>query len=353
MNSMRNSLLSVLPAIPISKLSRVGPVGALAMLLTATIAIVLWLGTTGRLPPSVARALRFETKTATNLPPDDALAEQDDSLIPSVSRVKPGRGPGAGGVLDVPKSFVPRATGAFDLIIHFHGNTDLALESYESVGLDAVFVVYNLGNGSGKYEERFINPTKLDEVLSRVVTKMGERGLPQPRVRRLALVGWSAGYGAIIRILADARQADRVDAVILLDGLHTSFREGTKIIEEANLGGVIAFAERAKKNEKMLVVTHSNIDPVDYLSVKDTVDHVLSRVHVTRHTEEGVTAMPTLSAIEGVLPKDEMKPLEPRSAARKGDLIVQGYGGNEARHHIAHLVQMSIIALPHLVHRWQ
>jgi hypothetical protein len=56
--------------------------------------------------------------------------------------------------------------------------------------------------------------------------------------------------------------------------------------------------------------------------------------------------------MQGVLPKDEMRALERRSEAHAGGLTIRGYGGDQPAHHIAHLMQMSQIALPLLVERW-
>ena len=259
----------------------------------------------------------------------------------------------SGGVLFIPSSFTARADGSYDLIIHFHGNTELTIESYETAQLDAIVAVLNLGTGSGRYEDRFSNPAALGEVLARTTEALRERGLPNPQLKRVALVAWSAGYGAVIRILDHPADAERVDAVLLLDGLHTSYREGTHDIEEANIAGVERFAARAKRGERLFLVTHSDIEPVGYLGVHATVDFVLSRIGMERHPATGTTTLPHLVSMEGVLPKDELKPLVLTSEAHEGGVIIRGYGGNEAATHIAHLVQMSQLALPSLAARWQ
>ena len=113
------------------------------------------------------------------------------------------------------------------------------------------------------------------------------------------------------------------------------------------------FAARAVAGEKLLVITHSNIDPGGYLGVKETTDLMLAELGVPREKVAGKTQLPILMSMQGVLPKDDMVALERRSEAHQGGLTVRGYGGNQPTHHISHLMQMSQIALPLLVERWR
>jgi hypothetical protein len=263
-----------------------------------------------------------------------------------------GRGPIPGGVFYIPTSFIVRDDGAYDLIIHFCGNTQLNIEGYEAAQVNAVVGILNIGSGgSGAYEDRFANPAAFAELLERVQETMKDRGLKNAHLRRIGLVAWSAGYGAIIRILDHPADADRVDAVILLDGLHTSMRGNE--VDGLKIAGVIPFAEKAKRGEKLFLMNHSDIDPIEYLGTHATADYVLKTVHVERKPASGTTPYPHLKAMDGILPTDQLVPLERESEAREGSFIIRGYHGTQAQHHIAHLVQLSTIALPDLLERWQ
>lgn len=350
---LRESILSRLPSIPISRIAQSGPLSILALVLLGAVAVVVVMWSTGRMPAGLASVLHLQQKNANAITPPPLPSIEvavDENPFPELRR---GRAPMSGGVLYIPSSFTARADGAFDLVIHFHGNTELVTESYETSQLDAVVAVLNLGTGSGRYEERFENPAALAEVLARTTDSLAERGLPHPKLRRLALVGWSAGYGAVVRILEHPDDADRVDAVLLLDGLHVSYREGTHDVEEAKIAGVIRYAERAKRGEKLFLVNHSDIEPQGYLGVHETVDFLLGRIGVERKPAEGTTTLPHLVSMEGVLPKDELKPLVLTSEAIGGGVVVHGYAGNDKATHIEHLVQMSQLALPVLQKRWQ
>ena len=350
-DTIRHTLMSVLPPIPKSFSS--GPILALSGIGFLLLIAFVILAATNRLPDGIKRfswgheAPTEEAFVPPPVPPDAELV--DDLVGPSA---EPGRANVGRGVLSIPKTFTAMKDGGFDFVIHFNGNTELAVESYEVSLLDAVVMVVNLGNGSGVYENFYQNPDNLQRVLDRVPEIMKKRGLPNAHIKRLALVGWSAGYGAIVKILEHPQHADLVDAVILLDGLHTSYKPGTTIPEAANIMGVIKFAERAKAGEKLLVITHSNIEPIGYLGVHETTDFLLSQVGVERHDASAQTTLPNLAAAKGVLPKDELRALVLTSEARSGGLIVRGFGGNQAAHHISHLLQMSETALPELAKRW-
>jgi hypothetical protein len=352
LRTMRQTLLSVLPPLPMSKSAWYGPVATLGMLVCSLFGLGWWLWSTGRMPDSVSSALRLPpspARPALVVPPPPV--EEPEPEVAEVNKF--GKGSVLGGILAIPTSFAPAPDGAFDLIIHSHGNTDLAVESYEAVGTGAAVFVLNLGVGSGAYEDRFTHPKALDDAIDRATKGVVERGIANAHVRRLAMVSWSAGYGSALRAIAHQRHADRIDAIVLLDGLHAGYRAGTRKIEPVSIEPMLRYAERAVKREKLLVITHSNIDPVEYLGVKETTNWILEQLQLEREKVEGTTPLPILRAMEGVLPRAEMVGLEKRTEARKGGLVVRGYAGSQPTHHISHLMQMSQTALPVLVEHWR
>jgi hypothetical protein len=298
--------------------------------------------------------------SATQIPFVNLVGDNEPAVTPDLSPnaradaklSRQGRSPVAGGLMTIPTSFFSE-DGAYDLVIHFHGNGDLVEESFSVARVNAIVVIYNLGIGSGIYEDRFSSPMMLKDIEVRVKDKLAKRGLRNPVQRRLAFSSWSAGYGAIIRMLEQPAIAERVDSVLLLDGMHIGYMGKTQELHLAGLLPFTRFAERAVKGETLMVVTHSKIDPIDYVSTLKTTDALLDAVKVTR-TEGGVTpAVPALTSIQGVVPKSKMRTLNPESEANAGGLHVRGYTGNEPEDHMAHLIQMATIALPDLVEHWQ
>jgi hypothetical protein len=262
-----------------------------------------------------------------------------------------GRSPFAGGYLTLLPDFAS-PDGVYDVVIHFHGNTDLVEQSLAYAGIGAVFVPQNYGVGSGPYEERFAAEGALPEVLDRVQAAMVKRGLAGARLGRVALVAWSAGYGAVLRILEHERVAERIDAVILLDALHIGRVPGGRAPDVDRVLPYERFARWATEGRKLFTITHSDIAPDAYVGAHDTADVLLRRVGVLRYAGGEEATIPPLPAVEGVLSKRQRQPLSPLTLADRGRFTVRGYAGDGPEHHIYHLLEMASIALPDLAAWW-
>jgi len=264
-----------------------------------------------------------------------------------------GKSPIAGGFLSLPPSFASES-GDYDLVVHFHGNADLVEESYKLAGINAAVLILNYGIGSGVYEDRFENPAVFSDILARVGQTLERRGLAQPRLRRLALSAWSAGYGAVMRVLERKDALELVDAVLLFDGIHCGYRLGTRELVLERLAPFERFAKQAVQGKKLFSITHSDITPIgDYAGTRETTDALLRLAGVERSPGGEEPPMPALASIEGVLPKKMLRSLRPLSEAQRRGLYVRGYTGTQAEHHTMHLVQMSVTALPDLVAYWR
>jgi hypothetical protein len=297
--------------------------------------------------PVIAAALAADEPIVT--PSEAAPARADAALV------REHRSPIAGGLLTILPSFRSQ-DGAYDLVLHFHGNTDLVEESFATSGLDAVLVTLNLGNGSGVYEERFANALMLPDVLDRVNTTLEKRGLAHARLGRLALTAWSAGYGAVLDVLAQRSLADKVDAVVLLDGIHAGYKPQSHELETLKIAPFVQFAKEAAAGKKLFSITHSEITPIgNYAGTRETTDALLSAIGMSRAPLGAADPVntPPLRSIEGVIAKKRLIALNPVTEASAGGLHVRGYAGDQPEHHIAHLVQMSVTALPDLVAWWR
>jgi hypothetical protein len=277
--------------------------------------------------------------------PAPPVARADEALD------RRGRTAFSGGYLALTPDFAS-PDGVYDLVIHFHGNTELVEQSLGHARIGAVFVPQNLGVGSGPYEERFAEPTALPDLLGRVQAAMEKRGLARARLGRIALVAWSAGYGAVLRILEQPALAERIDAVILLDGIHIGRVPGHRAPAIAQLAPYERFARWAIEGRKLLTITHSDIAPDAYVGAHDTTDLLLRRLDVLRWAggEEG--EIPDIPAAQGVLSRQLRLPLSPLTMAQRGRLTVRGYAGDQAEHHVYHLLEMASIALPDLAAWW-
>ncbi|HET9010710.1 MAG TPA: hypothetical protein VFN38_02800 [Gemmatimonadaceae bacterium] len=225
-----------------------------------------------------------------------------------------------------------RATsrGVMDLVVHFHGATWVPEQAVASLGRNVATAVVNVGSGSGVYDRAFADPSAFDSLLS-AVTRESSAALAAPvRLGRITLVGFSAGHGAVRAILREPRHFARVSAVLLLDGMHTSYvPDGTVLaaggaLDTMNLVAFAAFARAAMRGEKRFLVTHSEIFPGTFASTTETADWLLHALALRR--------TPVL--------RWGPRGMQQLSEARAGRFELRGYAGNSAPDHIDQLHAM-------------
>jgi hypothetical protein len=215
--------------------------------------------------------------------------------------------------------------------------------------------VTNLGDGSGLYESRFAIPGALDDLVKRIEDKASAKAETELKVGRIALSSWSAGYGSLSSILARADNVERVDAVLVLDGIHGGFQGSGRVVHPLAIASFVGFAEKAVAGTKLMMITHSSIPTSEYCSSTESADALLSAVGATR-SEVDASAQPphvTFPLAVSAFPSKERRWLTVKSAAHVGNFHVLGCTGDGKGDHIAHLAQMSVTVLPELKKRWQ
>lgn len=242
------------------------------------------------------------------------------------------------GVLFVPRGFVSTNDGRFDLVVHFHGGAQIVAPELERAGVKAALLVVNLGVGSGVYERSFEGGRPLESRIAFVEDKLRERGIvPDAKVDRVALSAWSAGYGAVSKILAAPRTAERVDSVLLADGLHAGFARGSRTaVDSLKMAPFERFAKRAAGGETLMAISHSRIATYRYASTTQTADFLIESVNATRESTRGTSASPGRT-----------------SAAARGDFHVVGFGGDDTDAHCEHLTRLGETLFPVLAEHWQ
>lgn len=235
------------------------------------------------------------------------------------------------GPLDKPiEVFVPKGTkhaNALNLVIYFHGSPFVPEYAVSKLGHDHIVAIVSLAPGSGVYDRSFSDPAVYDSLLARIGREAGAAmHASNATFRSVTLVGFSAGYGAVRAILRDTRHFAQVDAVLLLDGLHTSYvPDGTVLanggkLDEAPLEPFVAFARAAMAGEKRFLITHSEIFPGTFASTTETTDYLIEKL--------GLRVDPVL--------KWGPHGMQQLSEARKGRFAILGFAGNSAPDHIDH-----------------
>jgi len=225
-----------------------------------------------------------------------------------------------------------RAREVFDLVIHFHGAAWLPEQAVADLDDRTVAAVVNVGVGSSAYHRAFADPAAFDSLLAGVTREVSAVTGKAARVGRLTLVGYSAGHGAVRAILREPRHFAKVDAVLLLDGMHTSYvPEGTVLaaggaLDTTNLVAFADFARAAVRGEKQFLVTHSEIFPGTFASTTETADWLLHALglHRTPVLRWGPRGMQQLSEV------------------RAGRFELLGFAGNSAPDHVDQLHAMPV-----------
>ncbi|MFZ5894535.1 MAG: hypothetical protein ACOY0T_25960 [Myxococcota bacterium] len=271
---------------------------------------------------------------------DRAIGATLDNQAPKAAADAPQRRVTHGGRV----VFIPNGCSSvqkpFDLVVHFHGAPTAMEPAFDKSGVGGVLAILNLGIGSGAYEDAFQSPGSFKDLLTRVTTVVGEM-CPgaSTSLGRIALSGWSAGYGAIWHIIDRQANADRIDAVLLSDGLHTGFEPDKKrerVVNSATMAAFTLFADRAVTGEKLFAITHSSI-MTPYASTTETASFLLQQENVAR------------------VPLNEQGPrpnMIQTSRADRGSLHVMGYAGNDKPDHCDHLHAIGDTLFPYLRARW-
>jgi len=196
------------------------------------------------------------------------------------------------------------------LVIHFHGEPWLAEQSVRRALPKAAVLAVQVGAGSRVYDEAMRDPATLPGILT---------ALARP-VERLYLSGFSAGYGAIRAILRQPENAARVDAVLLLDGIHSDYAapQDARQPAPADLDDFLTFARAAQGEQKRLAILHSEIFPGTYASTTETTDWLLAQLGLRR---KAVLRWGPLG-------------MQIVSDTRSGLLRVLGFAGNSAPDHV-------------------
>jgi hypothetical protein len=238
-------------------------------------------------------------------------------------------GPGGRAVrVFVPDRSVARASAT--LVVHFHGAAWIPEQSVQGLPTDAVSAVVNLGAGSGVYDRAFSAPQAFGQLVDSIAESVARSTGSRVRTDSVVLTAFSAGHGAVRAILRDSANFARVAAVMLLDGMHTSYvPERTVLTEggaldETNLIGFAELGRASLSGTKRFLITHSEIFPGTFASTTETADWLLG--------ELGLDRTPVL--------KWGPRGMQQLSEVSAGEFMLRGYAGNSAPDHIDHFHAM-------------
>ena len=226
--------------------------------------------------------------------------------------------------LDLGTLFLPAHSRARAILFFFHGGTWLpevaaARNQVAVVGVQA-------GEGSAVYARLFDDPQRFLRLLAEAETKAGIK------FDRVMLGGWSAGCGAVRQILKTPESYARVDAALLIDGMHSDYVDGKpgpleSELDPGNLAIWLQLARDAMAGRRRLLVTHSEIFPGTYASTTETADYLLAQLGLKRRAVLKWGPMGT----------------QQLSETRAGKFLLLGYAGNSAPDHVDQLHALPVL----------
>ncbi len=236
----------------------------------------------------------------------------------------------------MPKRGALTLDNGFDVMIHFHGGN--AVRKMIADTARGIFVVgIDLGAGSSAYGRPFSDPELFQNLLDDIEKSVAEyTNNPSAHIRNLGLTGWSAGYGAIRAILRQSA-GKRVDAVVLLDGLHSNYDESNPLgLRDSQLSPFVRFAQGAVSGGKYMFVSHSSIVPPGYASTTETAHYLATKLGIKVHRSAAKDS-PLLSRYE---------------QAKSGGFLMRGYYGEGKDDHCAQIALITD-AVSAMEQRWQ
>lgn len=247
---------------------------------------------------------------------------------------------------DLGQMIVPQAggitkSGDFDVVFHFHGH-EAARKEWVQVINGIVLVGIDLGNGSGPYSATFNAPAVFSHLVKSVEEGVAKHfGIPRAHARHIGLSAWSAGYGAVQEILGTDYGKRNIDAVILLDALHTGYigNPQERVLNQRQIQSFVDFAQLAVRQKRLMFMSHSSIVPPGYASTTETANLLV----------QAVGGKPTRT---GARAGDPMG-LELVSRFSHGSFHMRGFSGNDKMDHCAHFGLLQDVARIHLAPRWK
>ncbi len=228
--------------------------------------------------------------------------------------------------------FIPESdlkNSEFDLLIHFFSPNYIVEYAAEKYNGSIIAACVNLGSGSKVYYNAFSDSAHFYDLISSIIKKADLKLGHKVKIKRIIISGFSAGYGAVKKLLSYNSIYDKINCVLLLDGMHASYIPERKVLYEGghiDTSAYSVFIKLAKgacmKNStKKFLFTHSEIFPGTFVSTTESADFLCSLLSLK---------------IKPVLKWGPLG-MQQLSVVHKNHFEILGFAGNTAPDHIDHI----------------
>jgi hypothetical protein len=214
--------------------------------------------------------------------------------------------------------------GRVDVVLHLHGAPKVIESALVTARWPAVLIAFNRNGLSSVYAKPFAERALFPRLLDGALRSIAEAKLVDaPKLGRVAVSSFSAGFGGVRELLKVPEHFDRIDTLILADSLYCGYEgdPASRTLAPKLMAGFRAFALKAAAGSKVMVVTHSAQVPEGYGSTTETANDLIRVVG-------GESKPARVDRGNGWIQTRE---------ARKGNLDVLGFEGVGPEDHIRHL----------------
>ncbi len=235
------------------------------------------------------------------------------------------------GALFVPAGFACNARGEFDLTLHLHGAAETVEQNFVAARYPGVLANVTLPGLSAVYSERFKDTNTFWRILREAEAQLKTcttTGTSAPRLDRVTVTSFSAGFGGVRELLRDPGICARIDTIVMADSIYAGFvgDPAERNVDPANMEGFLKFAREAAAGRRRLLISHSQLPTPSYASTVETADYLITQLGGRR---EAAT-------------EDWPDRLKLRSQFRKGQCEILDFDGDTGADHMQHLTQLRL-----------
>jgi hypothetical protein len=230
--------------------------------------------------------------------------------------------------LFIPPGYQTREGRFIDIVLHLHGAPAVVEAALVETKWPAVLIEFNRKGLSSVYTKPFSDPALFPRLLASTVSAIKDLKLADdPRVGRVVVSSFSAGFGGVRELLKVPESFATIDGLVMLDSIYCGYtgKAADHRVDPALMDGFRRFALDAASGRKTFLLTHSEQVPEGYASTTETADYLIDAV--------GAMATATKS--------DWGNSLMQTRIASKGKFVVIGFGGKEGDDHMKHLRQVA------------